>query len=101
MPSQYIYVLKLIPALLAAENWTAREEAIVSRHFAQLQALQAQGKLLLAGKTDGLDAETFGIVVFEAETPAEAEHLMQSDPAVAEGIMTARLYPFRAALLRS
>ena len=46
---QFIYVLKLIPALYQPENWTEKEEDIVSRHFAKLQDLRRYGKLILAG----------------------------------------------------
>jgi len=52
---QFIYILKLIPALLDVKNWTVKEEAIVERHFLKLQGLLEEGKLILAGKTDGLD----------------------------------------------
>ena len=97
---QYIYVLKLIPTLLDERNWTAKEEDIVGRHFRKLQDLLAEGKLILAGKTDGLDERTFGIVIFEADSEEEARTIMNSDPAVAEGIMTAELFPYTVALLR-
>lgn len=98
---QYIYVLKLIPALLNEKNWTAKEEAITDRHFAKLQGLLKDGKLVLAGKTDGLDERTFGIVIFEADSEEEAKQVMKDDPAVAEGIMRAELFPYRVALIKA
>jgi len=98
--SQYVYVLKLIPALLNEKSWTAKEEAIIDRHFARLQELLKDGKLILAGKTDGLDERTFGIVIFEADSQEEAEQVMKDDPAVAEGIMRAELFPYRVALIK-
>ncbi|AUS94984.1 hypothetical protein CDQ84_17420 [Clostridium thermosuccinogenes] len=100
LKKQFIYVLKLIPALLKEENWTAKEEEIVGRHFKKLQELLKKGKLILAGKTDGLDEKTFGIVIFEADSEEEARKIMNSDPAVAEGIMKAELSPYRVALMR-
>ena len=100
MRGSSIYVLKLIPALLDEKNWTAREEAIVDRHFAKLQGLLEEGKLILAGKTDGLDERTFGIVIFEADSEEEARQVMKDDPAVAEGIMRAELFPYRVALMK-
>lgn len=39
LKKQFIYVLKLIPVLLKEENWTAREEEIVDRHFKKLQGV--------------------------------------------------------------
>ena len=100
MRKQFIYVLKLIPALLKEENWTEKEEAITVRHFRKLQSLLKEGKLILAGKTDGLDENTFGIVIFEADSEEEARSIMESDPAVAEGIMKAELFPYRVALIK-
>jgi len=97
---QFIYVLKLIPALLVDKNWTKKEEAIVERHFANLKLLLEEGKLVLAGKTDGLNETTFGIVIFEADSEEEAQSIMLNDPAVAEGIMKAELFPFRVAMMK-
>lgn len=97
---QFIYVLKLIPSLWNEKNWTEREEAIVERHFTKLQGLLIEGKLILAGKTNGLDEKTFGIVIFEADSEEEAKLTMENDPAVAEGIMKAELFPYRVALMK-
>ncbi|SFG92158.1 YciI family protein [Sporolactobacillus nakayamae] len=98
---QYIYVLRLIPALLDEANWTKSENDVVEQHFSRLQELLKKGMLILAGKTEGLDAKTFGIVILETSSFEEAQTLMQTDPAVAAGIMTAELYPYRVALMRS
>lgn len=97
---QFIYVLKLIPPLLKEENWTEKEQEIVGRHFKKLQGLLKEGKLILAGKTDGLDEKTFGIVILEVDSEKEAKLIMESDPAVAEGIMKAELYPYTVALMK-
>lgn len=97
---QFIYILKLIPELLNENNWTEKEEAIVERHFVKLQELLAEGKLILAGKTEGLDEKTFGIVIFKADSDEEAQSIMKNDPGVAEGIMTAELFPYRVALMK-
>jgi uncharacterized protein YciI len=101
LKQQFIYILKLIPALLDEKNWMAKEEAIVARHFAKLKGLLEEGKLILAGKTVGLDERTFGVVIFEADSEEEARFLMETDPAVEEGIMTAELFPYRVALWRA
>jgi len=97
---QFIYVLRLIPHLIDETNWTEREEDIVNRHFNRLQELLSEGKLILAGRTLNMDEKTFGIVVLEVESEEEAEAIMNSDPAVTEGIMTSELFPYRVALLR-
>jgi len=92
--------LRLIPRLLKESNWTDADNAVVGRHFAHLQSLLAEGKLILAGKTEGLDEKTFGIVIFEAEDLESAQELMRLDPAVHEGIMNATLYPYTIALMK-
>ena len=98
--NQFIYVLKLIPSLLNEANWTEREEKIVDRHFAKLQELLNEGKLVLAGKTLGIDEKTFGIVILEVESEEEALNIMKNDPAVLEGIMNAELFPYKIALIK-
>ena len=98
--SQFIYVIKPISRLLKEENWTHRENEIVNRHFAFLQKMMSECKLILAGKTEGLDEKTFGIVIIEADSKEEALELMKNDPGVSEGIMVGELFPYKVALLR-
>ena len=96
---QYLYRLTLIPRLLDEKEWTGKENGIISDHFKYLQGLLAAGSLILAGRTE-ISPEGFGIVIFEAQSRRQAEEIMLNDPAVAEGIMTARLFPYRLALIR-
>lgn len=97
---QFIYVLKLLPNLLIERNWTEKQAEIVSIHFKVLQELHQAGKLILAGRTLNMDEKTFGIVILEVESEQEAQTIMESDPAVSEGIMTAELFPYRVALIK-
>lgn len=95
---QFIYFLKLIPELIEDNNWTERENDIVERHFLRLQGLVKEGKVILAGRTLNTDPE--GIVILEVDSEEEANKLMENDPAVKEKVMTARLLPYRVALIR-
>lgn len=95
---QFIYFLKLIPELIEDNNWTERENDIVERHFLRLQGLVKEGKVILAGRTLNTDPE--GIVILEVDSEEEATELMENDPAVKEKVMTARLLPYRVALIR-
>lgn len=97
--NQFIYVLKLILRLLDLDNWTKVEDQIVERHFNSLQSLQKDGRLILAGRTLNDDSDSFGIVILKVESEDEARILMENDPAVKEGIMTAKLYPYSVALI--
>ncbi len=95
---QFVYFLRLIPRLQNSENWSDKEEEIVDRHFTKLQQLLSEEKLILAGRT--LVNDPTGIVILEVDSEEEAKDLMENDPAVKEGIMTATLYPYRVALIR-
>jgi uncharacterized protein YciI len=77
------------------EIMTPGEEAVVEEHFAHLQRLLAEGRLILAGPC--LDG-AFGVVILEATSEEEATTLMRADPAVREGVMTAELHAFRVSL---
>ena len=95
---QFIYFLKLVPRLLDEKNWTKADSEIVDRHFARLQRLLGEGKLILAGRTQ--DTDPTGIVILDVASEDEARSLMEGDPTVREGIMTAQLYPYKVALIR-
>jgi len=95
---EYVYVLKLVNRLLNEKNWTEEDNNLVEKHFKYLQNLLANDSLILAGKTDGLDAKTFGIVIFKAYNEEEAQEIMEGDPAVKGKIMNAELFPYKIAL---
>lgn len=97
---QYVYTLKLVPRLLDDTNWTSLEKIAVDQHLSSLKRLLEEGVLVLAGRTLDEDEKMFGIVIFEAETDEQAEHIMLNDPAVKAGIMVAELHPYRVALIR-
>ena len=98
--SQWIYMLKVTRLAMLTEESTPEEDAIVSRHFAYLKDLTEKGVMILMGRTQTADESTFGIAIFEAENEAVAQTIMENDPAVAEGVMTATLYPYKIALMR-
>ena len=81
-----------------AATMTDEEQRVWGEHFERLQRLLAEGVLVLAGPTMG--RVNTGINVFEAEDEAAARRIMEEDPAVASGIATGELRPFRVALLR-
>jgi uncharacterized protein len=98
---QFIYVLKLIPRLLEEKNWTKEDGEIVGRHFRRLRQLHKEGKVILAGRTlNESDPSQFGVVIFVADSEAEARRMMEADDAVKEKIMTAQLFPFSVALIK-
>src|SRR5688572_11021065 len=95
--AQYAYLLHPCRPSLPFDA-TPEEQAIVGAHFTYLKQHLAEGRIIFVGRCeDG----TFGIAVYDAETEAQAEAIMQDDPAVQAGVMTASLYPFRVALMRA
>jgi uncharacterized protein YciI len=97
---QWIYVLKPARLEMLTGGSTPEEDLIVGRHFAYLQDLTEKGVMILMGRTENDDETTFGIAIFEASDEAAARAIMQNDPAVKNGVMTATLFPYRIALMR-
>lgn len=100
-PKQYLYLLKLTPRLHDDAAWTDADKKTVGAHFAHLQAATKARKVILAGRTLEAGDKTFGLVVFEAASDADATAFMNSDPAVSAGVMTATVHPYAVALQRS
>ena len=91
---QYAYMLRLVRPTFISDA-TAEERAIVSEHFEHLKRLFAEGIMIHVGRaTDG----SFGLAIFNAPDDDAATTLMQRDPVVVKGVMTATLYPYRVVL---
>lgn len=96
--AQWVYrIVPTRPEMVAAA--TDEESAIVAEHFGYLVALKEAGILILAGRTQVAEG-TWGITIFEAPDEDSARAVMQTDPAVAAGVMSARLYPYAFAVAR-
>ena len=81
-----------------AATMTDEEKSVWSQHFAHLQALLADGILVLAGPT--LGHVNTGVAVFEAADEAAARAVMDADPVIISGFATGELREFRVSLLR-
>jgi uncharacterized protein len=95
---QFLYRIKPTRLAMLTDGPTEQEASIVGQHFRYLQRLLAEGVVLMAGRTLNTDERSFGIVVFEADSQAEAATLVDNDPAVKQGVMTAEFFPYRVAL---
>lgn len=96
---QFIYTLMPVRPDMLSDGLTDKEEAIMGAHFEYLSGLKEAGTVKLAGRTTQDDANTFGAVIFLAEDEEAARRIMADDPALKEGIMGAKIYPFRIALM--
>ena len=96
---QFLYIIRPTRLEMLTEGPTPEEKAIVGQHFAYLQDLTQKGVAILVGRAQTADEDTLGIIVFQAESEEKARELMENDPAVKGGVMRAKLYPFRIALM--
>ena len=95
---QFVIVLRLNPKYQDDKNWTEADNKALGNHFAKLQQLQKDGKLIFAGRT--LVKESMGVVILEVDSEAEAKAVMDADDAVKAGIMSAEVLPFQTALIK-
>jgi uncharacterized protein YciI len=95
---QFLYRLQPTRLGMLTEGPTEHEASVVAAHFAYLLQLIDEGTGLMAGRTLVESENTFGVVVFEAESEDFARRVMENDPAVINGVMVAQLFPFRVAL---
>jgi uncharacterized protein YciI len=70
----------------------ARDE-MFRGHFANMQRLAADGKLVLAGPLDGVDGWR-GLFVLAVDDIEQARALVATDPVVAQGEMVPELHKF-------
>jgi uncharacterized protein len=96
---QYLY--RIIPTRtnMLAEGLTPHESETMAKHFVYLQQLTRDGILILAGRTLNTDEDSFGITVIKANSEEDARTIMNNDPAVKQGVVHAKLFPYRVALI--
>ncbi len=94
---EFLYVIRATRPEMVTVGPNPEEEEILTLHARHLSRLTNEGTVLVFGRTQNTDESNFGVVIFQAEDEEEARLLMQSDPAVAYGIMQAELYPYRVA----
>lgn len=95
--AEWVYFLHA-PREDFAATMTDEEKAVWGEHWERIQRLYREGTVVLVGPT--LGSVNTGICVFEADDEDAARTIMEEDPAIASGIATGELRPFRVALLR-
>lgn len=75
---------------------TPEEAQAASEHFAYYQQLHKEGTLILAGRTQ--EPPHVGIMIFEAESKAAAESVVNQDPAIITGVFRARVQAYKIAI---
>jgi uncharacterized protein YciI len=95
--NQWLYVLHPTRPEMLTAGPTQAEAATIGRHAAHCDALGNQGVMLMVGRTQTSGPETMGLAVFVAEDEAAARRIMESDPAIVEGVMSGELFPYKIA----
>lgn len=96
---QYIYRIQLLRPQILTDGPTERESEILEDHAAYLSELTEQSKVLLAGRTQTVDPDAFGIVILSVSSEDEAINIMNNDPAVKYKVMKNEIFPFKIAFL--
>jgi uncharacterized protein YciI len=94
----YLVILRPTRIEMLTVGPTDEEVSVVSDHFAYCQSLVSEGKMLLAGRTVGALSATIGIAILAADSDEAAQNLVDKDPAIVNGVMTAEIQPYRLAL---
>ena len=97
--NQFIYLLRPRRLEMLTQGPTPAESRILQEHVDYLEKLSRQSVVLLAGRTQTADQNTFGLVILVAECEETAREIMKSDPAVCQDVMTAELFPYKIASL--
>jgi uncharacterized protein YciI len=98
---QFLYKTSATRLAMVTEGPNDAERPILEQHFDYLESLTERGIVLVFGRTQNMDAGTFGIVIFRAGSKDEAESIMSNDPAVKHAVMRAELYPYKVAGLNA
>ena len=98
MSQLWLYVLEPVRPGMVVDGPNDLEMAAIGRHGEHLNRLAEEGVLVFAGRTQVQSAETRGYALLWADDEAAATRLMNSDPAVSEGIMRATLWPYAVAV---
>lgn len=96
---EFVYLLRPARRDMLVTGATEREQRVVGEHFRYLRALCDRGEVVLAGRSTTEDERVFGVCIFRAPDDTGARALVDGDPAVAQGVMTAELFPFRIAMV--
>ena len=86
------YVLVI---LKTGDNNTTDQEFIskqFSGHMQNIEKMAAEGKLVLAGPLAKNDHTYRGIFILDVSSKPEAEKLLQTDPAIREGLLAAEMF---------
>jgi uncharacterized protein YciI len=89
MKSYFLVMLKTGPNQTTDKDFISRS---FSGHLANITRLADEGKLIVAGPLGKNDKTYRGIFILSASTIEEAELLLDTDPAIKEGLLDAEIF---------
>lgn len=91
----FVSHLLLKPAYQDPSTWDSSVQETFNLHSEFVNRAVRHGRVMLVGQTETVPQDNFGMLVFEAENQAEADEILNSDPAIARGIMVGKAFPFK------
>lgn len=88
------YVLVILRTGPYTPQSDSEREALFAGHFANIQRLADEGRLLTAGPIGANERQYRGIFIFDVSTVEEAQALVATDPTIERGVFVAELYPW-------
>lgn len=87
-----MYVLVILKTGDAKIEDKAVRDSLFRGHFANINKLADEGKLVVAGPLEKNENQYRGIFILDVKTFAEAGLLLQNDPTVSQGIFKPEMY---------
>jgi uncharacterized protein YciI len=87
-----MYVFAMLKTGPNTSTDKAFRDSCFTGHMSNMDKMVADGKLVVAGPFMKNDAELRGLFILNVPAIAEAEVLLQSDPAIKEGFLRAELF---------
>jgi uncharacterized protein YciI len=100
---QFVYFIRAKDSAKAAsrDNWTPDDAETFDLHWANLERLRDEGKLILAGRAQDADGSGPALCIIEVDSEDEALRIFESEPFFTRGFATGTLHPYRVALSRN
>ena len=87
-----MYVLVILKTGDTKIEEKALRDSLFRGHFANINKLADEGKLVVAGPLEKNENQYRGIFILDVKTFAEAGLLLQNDPTVSQGIFKPEMY---------
>jgi uncharacterized protein YciI len=99
---QFVYFIHAKDPAKAAsrDNWSPEDAETFELHWANLERLRDEGKLMLAGRALDADGTGPAICIIEVDSAEEAHRVFETEPFFTRGFATGKLHPYRVAISR-